>query len=147
MQEGETKTLGGIPHPLNFLNGGKLFFPENSLSEDITITIKLPGFAEDKGDAEDVDFGDGIAVALTFEVSVNDSVISPYEFDVPLELTLPYKKGLLDKLGIDPLDLGMFFVSETGALESSGIGNVFVDSETNKIKATVSHFSDLVAAE
>ncbi len=147
VQEGETKTLGGIPHPLNFLNGGKLFFPENSLSEDITITIKLPGFAEDKGDAEDVDFGDGIAVALTFEVSVNDSVISPYEFDVPLELTLPYKKGLLDKLGIDPLDLGMFFVSETGALESSGIGNVFVDSETNKIKATVSHFSDLVAAE
>ena len=37
VQEGETKTLGGIPHPLNFLNGGKLFFPENSLSEDITI--------------------------------------------------------------------------------------------------------------
>ncbi len=110
VQEGETKTLGGIPHPLNFLNGGKLFFPENSLSEDITISIKLPEFAKDKGDKEDVDFGDSIAVAVTFEVSVNDSVISPYAFGVPLELNLPYKKGLLDKLGIDPLDLGMFFI-------------------------------------
>ena len=37
VSEGDTKTLGGI---LNYLNGGKLTFPEGSLSENIKITIK-----------------------------------------------------------------------------------------------------------
>ena len=147
VQEGVTKTLGGIPHPLNFLNGGKLFFPENSLSEDITISIKLPEFAKDKGDKEDVDFVDSIAVAVTFEVSVNDSVISPYAFGVPLELNLPYKKGLLDKLGIDPLDLGMFFITPSGALDSAGITDAVLDEESNKISAKIAHFSDIGLAE
>ena len=94
-----------------------------------------------------MDFGDSIAVAVTFEVSVNDSVISPYAFGVPLELNLPYKKGLLDKLGIDPLDLGMFFITPSGALDSAGITDAVLDEESNKISAKIAHFSDIGLAE
>ncbi len=139
--EGESKTLGGLPSPLNVLNGGKLEFPENSLVEDITLTIKLPGFAvvEDTN----VTFGDSIVAAVTFEVSVNDSVISPYTFETPLVLTLPFKRGLLNNLGIDPMDLGMFFVTPSGALDSSGITDIVVDSSVNTITGTISHFSDV----
>ncbi|MFC1731114.1 Ig-like domain-containing protein, partial [candidate division KSB1 bacterium] len=262
INEGETKTLGGLPSPLNFLNGGKLTFPENSLSEDITITIKLPEFSNTQG--KDVTFGDNIVTAVTFEVSIdgeisidendivaafvgeecrgvanaslfpiNDTyifsltiysnttgeiltfkawdnsieqivelnetyeflpdanvgngldpfgltgvtngtgdvpptwsvnpadysntmtmtaqlsiegdviIISPYVFDIPLELTLPFKKGLLNNLGIDPLDLGMFFVTAEGELLSDGITDVSIDPKGNKITANVAHFSDI----
>ncbi|MFC1732977.1 putative Ig domain-containing protein, partial [candidate division KSB1 bacterium] len=141
INEGETKTLGGMPSPLNFLNGGKLTFPENSLSDDITITIKLPEFANTQG--KDVTFGDNVVAAVTFEVSVDGQVVSPYVFDIPLELTLPFKKGLLNNLGIDPLDLGMFFVTAEGELLSGGITDVSIDSKGNKITANVAHFSDI----
>ncbi len=143
--EGESKTLGGFPSPLNVLNGSKLEFPENSLVEDITITIKLPEFAvvEDAN----VTFGDRIVTAATFEVSVNGSVISPYTFETPLVLTLPFKRGLLNNLGIDPIDLGMFFVTPSGELDSTGITDVVVDLSKNTITSTIAHFSDVAVAK
>lgn len=144
--EGGTKTIAGLQHPLNFLNGSKLFFPENSLSDDIIITMILPKFAKDNGPGSDVTFGDSIAFGITFEVSVNDSVISPFFFDIPLELTIPLKKGLLNNLGIDPANLGMFFVTDSGALDSTGITDVTVNDKGNRITANVAHFSDIAAA-
>jgi hypothetical protein len=144
ISEGDTKTLGGMPSPLNILNGGKLTFPENSLSENITITIKLPSFANASG--QDVTFGDSIVMALTFEVSVNDSVISPFDFDTPIELTLPFKRGLMSNLGIEPEDLSMFFVSESGSLESAGITDIAVDTANNKITGLIAHFSTIAVA-
>ena len=139
--EGGTKTLGGMPSPMNFLNGGKLTFPENSLSEDVTIHINLPAFG--KIDGNDITFGDSIVSAVTFDVLVGDSVVSPYVFDEPLTLTLPYKQGLLNNLGIDPQDLSMYYVSEEGELVSAGITNVVLDEGANTITANVEHFSDL----
>jgi photosystem II stability/assembly factor-like uncharacterized protein len=145
ISEGGSKTLGGMPSPMNFLNGGKLEFPENSLSENITIYIKLPSFGKVEGN--DVSFGDSIVSAVTFEVHVADSVVSPYEFDTPLTLTLPFKRGLLSNLGIDPTDLGMFFVSSDGSLDTTGIASAVVDTLNNTITATVAHFSDIALAK
>ncbi len=143
--EGETVTIGGIPSPLNFMNGTKIFFPENSLSEDITITFKLPQIGKVQG--KTVVFPDSVLTAVTFEVSVNDSVVSPYTFEVPLEVSLPFKRGLLSKLGIEPEDLGMFFVTESGELVEEGITDISLDEESNRITGIIEHFSDIALAQ
>jgi len=142
--EGETQTLGGMPYPLNVLNGGKLYFPENSLRENITITLKLPDFTSTDG--KNVSFGDSILMAITFEVSIGDSVISPYYFEKPITLTLPFKRGLMNNLGLIPEALGMFFRTSEGGFDSTGIANISVDTTTNKITGEISHFSTLVVA-
>ena len=144
VSEGSTITIGGLPHPLNILNGGKLTFPENSLGEDITITIRLPQFAQVEG--EDVDFGKKIVTAVTFEVSVDETVISPYPFEPPLRLVLPFKRGLLKNLGIDPMDLGMYILTPSGTLEDEGITDVVVDSTANTISGNIAHFSVIAVA-
>ncbi|MFC1726714.1 Ig-like domain-containing protein [candidate division KSB1 bacterium] len=144
ISEGGTRTLGGMPSPLNILNGGKLTFPENSISENITITIRLPEFANTSG--QEATFGDSIVMAVTFEVSVNDSVISPFYFDTPIELSLPYKRGLMSNLGIEPEDLSMFFVTNSGSLDSAGITDVAVDTANNKITGLIVHFSTIAVA-
>ncbi|MDP2983644.1 MAG: Ig-like domain-containing protein [Candidatus Latescibacter sp.] len=145
--ENGTVTIGGIPHPLNFLNGMKLTFPKNSLHEDITITFKLPVFAKVDDVARNVTFGDNIVAGVTFEVTVDGAVKSPYKFDIPLELTLPFKRGLLDKMGITPSKIGMFFASASGQLQNDpGITDVKVDSLANVITGKVAHFSTIVIA-
>ena len=143
--EGGTINIGGIPSPLNFMNGTKIYFPENSLHEDITITFKLPKFG--KIQDKDIVFPDSIMTAVTFEVSVNDTVISPYPFELPLEVSLPFKRGLLSKLGIEPEDLGMFYVTESGDLVEEGITDIYVDEENNKIRGIITHFSDIALAQ
>ncbi|HEC42164.1 MAG TPA: T9SS type A sorting domain-containing protein [Bacteroides sp.] len=163
--ENNTITIGGIPSPMNFLNGMKLYIPDGALDEDITITIKFPKFGKVDPETNEVTFGekgedgeeDGedkkkerkIVSAVTFEVSVDgEVVVGDYVFATPLELTLPYKRGLLDKLGINPLNLGMYFVSDSGEIQDEdGITNVKVDVEKNMITGTVEHFSNIAIAE
>ena len=142
--EGSAINIGGLPHPLNYLNGGKLTFPENSLIEDISITIKLPDFAQIQ--ETDVEFEGNIVIGVTFEVKIGDEVQATYTFNEPLTLVLPFKRGLLNNLGINPMDLGMYYVNEDGDLVSDGITNVVVDSTINKITANIAHFSDVVVA-
>ena len=155
--EGGTVNIGGIPSPLNFMNGMKIYFPEGSLDEDITLLFKLPQFAKIKGKGKDkgVDFGDlgddgdesnDIIAAVSFHVIVDTVEVSPYPFDPPLEVSLPYKRGLLNKLGIEPTDLGMYYVSVTGELVEEGITGITVDEELNKITGIVEHFSDIALA-
>jgi len=151
--EGDTVTIGGIPSPLNFMNGMKIYFPEGSLEEDITLLFKLPEFAKIKGKkidfgdfGDDGDEGNDIITAVSFHVIVNDEEISPYPFEPPLEVALPYKRGLLNKLNIAPTDLGMYFVSVTGELVEEGITGISVDEELNRITGIVEHFSDIVLA-
>jgi hypothetical protein len=143
--EGGTVTIGGIPSPMNYLNGTKVYFPEGSLSDDITITIKIPihGKVNDK---KEVEFEGEIVTAVTFEVSVDGEVVSPYEFTIPLEVSLPYKRGLLEKLGINPEDLGMYYVGQSGELVREGISNISVNEETDEITGTLVHFSDVALA-
>ncbi len=145
--EGGRVTIGGLPSPYNYLNGSKIFFPENSLSEDITITIKIPEFAKIKG--KDVEFDGDILTAITFEVTVDGEVVSPFVFDEPVEVTIPFKKGLLNNLGIDPEDLGLFFVDESGGLDVSGIEDIEageLDENSGEVTGDVAHFSDIAIA-
>ncbi|HDY90050.1 MAG TPA: T9SS type A sorting domain-containing protein [bacterium] len=144
--EGDKITIGGLPHPFNYLNGTKILLTENCLSVDITITIKIPDFANIDETTDDVSFEGDILTAITFEVTVDGEVVSPFYFDEPVELTVPFKLGLLNNLGIDPEDLGLFFVTDTGELDGSGIDDVVVDPEADDITGDVEHFSDIAVA-
>ncbi|MFC1539040.1 Ig-like domain-containing protein [Candidatus Latescibacterota bacterium] len=145
--EGDTATIGGMPFPFNYLNGMKLHFPENSLSEDITITVKIPEFGHVNNDSMDVEYDfDYIITGVTFEVSVDGVVVEPYEFDVPIEVMLPYKKGLLTKLGIIVDDLDMYYVGQLGELSREGIGGVEADEDAEILSGKVAHFSSIVVA-
>jgi hypothetical protein len=145
--EGESWTIGGLPRPMNVLNGGMIYFPHGSLHEDIRLHVDLPGFAEHHGDS--VGYGGNIVSGVQFRVMVNDTVIEPYYFDDPLFVGLVFKRGLLRNMGIDPQDLALYFAMEDGdtiAFDTTGISNTVVDSVRNAIFSNVIHFSDLVIA-
>jgi len=145
--EGESWTIGGLPRPMNVLNGGKIYFPHGSLHEDIRLHVDLPGFAEHHGDS--VGYGGNIVSGVQFRVIVNDTIVEPYYFDDPLFVGLIFKRGLLRNMGIDPADLALYFAMEEGdtiAFDTTGISNTVVDSCRNMIFSNVIHFSDLVIA-
>ena len=145
LNEGEVYVIGGLPYPLNLLNDGWLYFPTGSLHEDITIHIKLPEFANVGKDT--VTFGGGIITGADFDVFVSDSLLESYYFDIPLNVAIPFKRGLINSLGIDPADLGLFFALDSTTFDTAGIYNVTVDSVANRIFSQVAHFSTLVVAE
>jgi len=105
------------------------------------LTFKIPEFGK-LLDGQ-VTFGDTIINAVSFEVSVDGVPQHPYYFDQPIEVTIPYKRGLLDNLGIQPEDLGMYFVSENGEYTDEGITDITVDETSNLITGKVIHFSDI----
>ncbi len=146
--ENDEITLGGLPFPLNVLNGTKMTIPENSLTEDIDLNVVIPPFAEVKDAEENVDFGKRIVAGVKFEVRAGGELISPYYFDEPLEVVIPFKRGLLDKLGITPEDLGMYFANADGEIdpEDPGITDIVVDEASNTITGRVAHFSNIVVA-
>jgi len=149
ISEGEAWTIGGLPHPMNVLNGGLIYFPHGSLNEDIRLHIELPGFAHDHGDS--VSYGGGnIVGGVDFHVIVNDEIVTPYYFDTPLFVGMVFKRGLLNNLGIDPQDLALYFAIEQGdtiAFDTTGISNTVVDSVRNRIFSNVAHFSSLAIAQ
>jgi hypothetical protein len=148
IKEGESWTIGGLPHPLNILNGGLLYFPQGSLHEDIRLHISLPDFAQIRGDS--IDYGYGIVSGLEFEVMVNDTVVHPYTFDSPLFVALIFKRGLVRKMGIEPEDLTLSYVEiegDTVSFNSVGIENVTVDSVRNRVFSNVAHFSSIALHE
>ena len=165
--ESETVTVGGLPFPLNLFNGMKVTIPENALEENVEITIKLPEFSRVDEDAEEVDFdeaddaedGDGgsengaggkkeIVSGVTFVVMVDGvEVEGDYYFSEPLEVTIPFKRGLIEKLGIDPAELDMYYADGSGGLlGNAGITDVAVDTENNVVTGKVVHFSTVVLA-
>jgi len=145
LKEGELWTIGGLPHPMNVLNGGGVYFPVGSLSEDIRIHMALPGFANVTG--QGVSFNqEGVVAGVEFNVMVADTVQEPYYFDTPLYVGLVYKRGLLNNLGIDPNTLALYFtevVDDSVVFDTTGIGDVFVDENFNRIYSSVAHFSAL----
>jgi len=148
LREGESWTIGGLPHPLNILNGGMLYFPQGSLHEDIRLHISLPDFAQIQGDS--VDFGFGIVSGLAFHVMIEDTIVSPYTFDDPLFVALIFKRGLVRQYGIDPENLTLSYVEiegDTVSFDDTGIENVVVDSVRNRVYSNVAHFSDLAIHE
>ena len=130
------------------MNGMKLYFPEESLHEDIVITIKIPEkVAKIDNQKKDVTFEGEIVNAVTFDVSVEGEEQHPYGFDTSIELALPYKKGLLAKLEIEPEDLTMYYIDAEGNLASEGITGVTLNTEVNKITGTIAHFSDIALSQ
>ena len=148
LTEGEIWTLGGLPHPMNVLNGGQIYFPIGSLTEDIRIHISLPQFAEIRGDS--VGWGhEGVLAGVDFTVMVNDTIQEPYIFETPLVVGLVFKRGLLNNLGIDPETLSMYFTSMDGdsiLFDPTGITATTVDLNFNRIFSGVAHFSSLAVA-
>ena len=145
-QEGQTVfTFSGLPWPLSMLNGGKIIFPPGSVEDNITIDVTMPNFTQYENDST-VSYGDLILNGVTFDVYVGDSCISPYYFNPPANLVLPYDSTMLADLGMTPDDLWMFFYTAEEALDSTGIHNVVVDPVNNLIYAEVTHFSTLAIA-
>ena len=144
--EGEAYNVEGLPAPMNLLNGGQIYFPVGSLHEDISIQIELPSFAK-TDTISDVKFGNRIANAASFHVLVNDVKVEPYYFDIPLDVTIPYKNETIKKLGFIVSKLSLFFATDSTNLDSDGIYNIQIDSAANKIYGKVAHFSNLAVAE
>lgn len=150
ISEGQAWTIGGIPHPMNLLNGGMIYFPHGSLEEDIRIHVSLPGFAYTTRDS--IGFRHkGVINGVDFQVFVNDTISEPYYFETPVIVSLPFKRGLIRHMGIDPSSIGMYFATYTEndsvVFDSTGIGSTTVDSMQNRIFSTVAHFSSLVLKE
>jgi len=131
---------------LKAMNGIKLDFPNKSIPNDINITCKMPSVAQYDNDTEEVSFGGNIITAAKFEVSVDGSVISPYYFDKPIEVTIPFNGDFVRDSGIDPLKLRIYFVTSTGELDEAGISDVVVDTVQNTVTGMVAHFSELAVA-
>ncbi|MCE5250198.1 Ig-like domain-containing protein [bacterium] len=146
VKENETLLIFGFQYPYKFLNGMKLHFPEGSLADDIMITMKLPSYAEVNKEQEEVAFGGTIISAVSFEVSSNGKEFSTYYFKTPIDVTIPYKKEVLDELGIEPADLSLFFVNPEGDLILEGIYNILIDEQAQVITGKVAHFSDIAVA-
>lgn len=144
ISEGSTYKLHGFPSPLNMLNGGFIYFPSGCLDEDILIHINLPKCAKTLGDS--VDFDHGIVTGVQFDVFVNDSLVHPYYFKKPLIVSLPIRKGVLKKLNIDPVNLGMFFMNDD-LFDGAGINFTVVDSSVERVFSLVAHFSTLIVKE
>ncbi|MCK5330394.1 MAG: T9SS type A sorting domain-containing protein [Candidatus Marinimicrobia bacterium] len=146
LTEGELWTIGGLPYPMNILNGGGVYFPIGSLTEDVRIHTTLPGFANVGADS--VGWGSGGVIGgVDFSVMVNDTIVEPYYFETPLIVGLVFKRGLLQDLGIDPSTLGLYFTASDGdsvVFDTTGIGYPTVDLDRNRIFSSVAHFSSLV---
>jgi len=144
--EGGKYKIGGLPAPYNLLNGAQIYFPVGCLHEDIALHIKLPTFAK-VDSAKSVSFGKNVLNAVSFEVYVNDIHISPYYFDTPLNITIPFKRGLMKNMGMNITKLSLFYADDSLDLTPNGISNLMIDSMSNVISSNVEHFSTLAIAE
>jgi hypothetical protein len=130
---------------MNVLNGGKVYFPEGSLKEDIRIHMQIPQFFNDEPDS--LEFGEnGVVSGVNFQVYVDDTLQEPYYFETPIIAGLVYKRGLLRNLNIDPQTLGLYFMVQNGdslEFDSTGIEYTTLDLTRNRIFSTVAHFSTL----
>lgn len=145
--EGQKYIIGGLPIPMNILNGGEILFPLGSLNEDINIRVELPKFAEINRNDSVTFRNKKVLNSVSFHVYVNDSLVSPYYFEKALEVAIPFKRGLIRHLGLDPAKLSLYYASDSLVFDQNGIYNVVIDSTANMIRSKVAHFSNLVIAE
>jgi len=102
-------------------------------------------YAEMNDDRTEVDFSEEIITGVKFSVvpAGSDTIVTPYWFNVPVELKLVYKRDLLDSLGVDPHDLNVFFADNTSFIPAND-GVATVDTARNRIYASIEHFSTIV---
>ncbi len=147
IRNGGSIPLADVGYPLDFLDGASLSFPSNSVSDEISIDVKLPENASVDDAVGEVSFSEGALTAVKFEVKVGDEVVSPYYFNEPIQITIPFDSEKLAARGIEPEDLGMYFITDSGALHEHGITNIAVDSARGLVTATVAHFSEIAIVE
>jgi len=141
LEEGGVYQIGGLPYPLDLLNGGVIHFPAGCLHQDIAIHILLPENAEEN--TSGVNFSDGSVTGVRFVVMIGDSMADPFYFDKPLNLALPFKEDRLEEMGLHVNDLGIYFADER-TYDLDGLTDITVDSTAEKIYAHVAHFSTIV---
>ncbi|HKJ79309.1 MAG TPA: FlgD immunoglobulin-like domain containing protein, partial [Prolixibacteraceae bacterium] len=147
--EGEAYKIGGLPFPLDILNGGMLHFPYGCIDEDIVIYMFIPEeYAEIEADSAEINFNEEIITGVKFSVKPADStdIVEPYYFNIPLNMSMVFNQDLLDSLGIAAEELDVFFADNTGFV-SEGTDNVTVDTVKNKIYAAIEHFSTIVVKQ
>nr|WP_319510659.1 T9SS type A sorting domain-containing protein [uncultured Draconibacterium sp.] len=147
-KEGESYKIGGLPYPLNILNAGMLHFPFGCIDEDIEIFMFIPEeYAEVSDSSTEVTFTDEVITGVKFSVMPvgSDTIVEPYYFNVPVNLSLVFKHDLLDSLGVTPEELDVFFAENTGFEEIDE--HVAVDTVSNKIYANIIHFSTIVVKQ
>ena len=142
IEEGNVFVLSGGTIPIEYIKCTQVYFPNASLDQDISVHIQLPQFANIGKDT--VTFGDDIVTGITFKVFVDDTLVEPFFFNTLVNVAIPFKRGLLNKLGITPDSLDLFFAEGGGVFENTGITNVIVDSTSNRIFGQIAHFSTLV---
>ncbi|WP_321371000.1 T9SS type A sorting domain-containing protein [uncultured Draconibacterium sp.] len=147
-KEGESYKIGGLPYPLNMLNAGMLHFPFGCIDEDIEIFMFIPEeYAEVSDSSTEVTFTDDVITGVKFSVMPvgSDTIVEPYDFNVPVNLSLVFKHDLLDSLGVTPEELDVFFAENTGFEKIDE--HVAVDTVRNKIYANIVHFSTIVVKQ
>ncbi len=147
-KEGESYKIGGLPYPLNILNAGMLHFPFGCIDEDIEIFMFIPEeYAEVSDTSTEVTFTDEVITGVKFSVmpAGSDTIVEPYYFNMPVNLSLVFKHDLLDSLGVTPEELDVFFAENTGFEEIDE--HVAVDTVRNKIYANIIHFSTIVVKQ
>lgn len=145
VQEGSYYKFSGFHFPLNVINGGIMHFQIGSLTEDIRLEIELGSVVVQNGDS--LTYPDSIINALNFKVFIDDSLETPYFFQKPVKLAIPFKRGLLKHIGISPFEIGMFFFNDSTGLDSVGVTNIAVDTVANRIFADLNRFDNIVLAK
>ena len=144
MAGGDTLDLQGLPFPLQMLNGSELYLPEEAVVEDIRIEIGLPDFSVISEQApQEVGFGPNIANAVEFNVYVDDELVSPYEFEVPVELTLPVPENLPENVGTNVSNFVLAYTKDGDSFDTKGIATTVQDTVQGIVKAEVEHFSNI----
>jgi len=142
----EPVALENLTYPLDFMNGATITFPEKSIPEEVEISVSLPSFARVDNENRVVSYEGDIVAAVAFEVVVDGQVVSPYYFEEPVEISIPFDKAELNRLGIDPLDIRIFYVTASGEFDNEGISDIQVDTFHNVVSAKVAHFSNFAVA-
>ena len=144
--ETDVLRISGLPFPLNMLNGAEVSIPAGALEEDVRIDVTIPSLAALKNDST-VSLPEAILNGISFHVYVNDDLVSPYVFDEPVQVVIPYKQELMEDLGLTLDDLWVFFYSDTGGYDADGLYNIYADTTENKIIVEAGHFSELVIGD
>ncbi|MBN2103972.1 Ig-like domain-containing protein [bacterium] len=142
VRESGVVTIDSLPFPLNVLNGAQVALPTGSLSDSVSIEVSIPSLADILEDT--VSYASAILSGISFNVYVDSQLVSPYYFEEPVQVTIPYNPELLDELGLTVDDLWVFFYTDSAGFDSLDVYNVVVDTTENKVYVEVSHFSEII---
>jgi hypothetical protein len=145
ISETDVLRISGLPFPLNLLNGAEISLPAGSLEENISIDVTIPSLAE-MADST-VTLPEAVLNGIAFHVYVDGELVSPYVFDEPVQVVIPYKQELMEDMGLTLDDLWVFFYSDTAGYEADGLYNIIIDTTDHKIIVEASHFSEIVIAD